>query len=443
MDSGIGIAGHSTNFRMMTSSKLDMFQPITYENGVTKSYDVEYYPITPPGDNGPIEFYIPPDPEKVIDIQTMKLYGSLRTKKKKTDGSWIYTALTDKVYFINNYYQSLWSNVIIKMNDTEFGDNATNNYAYGAYLQTLLGARECCKDTILWERGFIKDKFGDDFDSVDDTKNTALKSRRCSGNLKRMVIPLHNDLMTAQSYIPPNTKFTITFKRTEDKFVLMQGDASEYKVDLSNIFLKVRKYDVSEEVKKYYSKMLKTKPLVIPYTKNIFKMYTKTQGDFDLSNYNLFQASRLPDRVYVLMVEQDAFQGNFKKSPFHFQNFNMKEASLVVNDVCEPSTPYKYGVNQPIKDIYFDFLENTGTSPFEMDCVWITKKEYQNSYFILAFDRSPTKNNGLYTHKMEGGTMGIKMSTSKALESNIMVMVYASYSDTLQFVDDKVKTEII
>ena len=44
---------------------------------------------------------------------------------------------------------------------------------------------------------------------------------------------------------------------------------------------------------------------------------------------------------------------------------------------------------------------------------------------------------------MEGGTMGIRLSVKEALKSNIMVIVYASYSDTLQFVDDKVKTDAI
>ena len=39
--------------------------------------------------------------------------------------------------------------------------------------------------------------------------------------------------------------------------------------------------------------------------------------------------------------------------------------------------------------------------------------------------------------------MGIRMTTSKPLKENIMVIVYASYSDTLQFVDDKVKTDLV
>ena len=442
MDSGLGIGGHSMNFRSMTSSKLDLFQPTVYENGVTKSYDVEYYPITPPSDNGPVQFYIPADPEKVIDLKTMKLYGSIRTKKKSEDGAWINTVGTDKVYLINNYFHSLFSNVIINMNDSEFGNNGTNSYAYWSYLQKLLGARTSCEDTLLHSEGFIKDTL-QKLDSTDPDENVSLKLRKLGGNLKRMIIPIHNDLMTAQSYIPPNKKFMITFKRTEDKFVIMQGDDNEYRIELTHLKIKVRKYDISEDVRNYYSKMLKTKSPIIPYTKNDFKMYTKPAGDYDLSNHNLFQSSRLPERVYVVMVEQVAFQGNTEKNPFNFQRFNFKEASLIVNDVSEPSIPYQYGDEGAIKDIYYDFLENTGTSPFEMDCAWITKKEYQYGYFILAWDRSPTKNNGLYTHKMEGGTMGIRMRTREPLANNIMVLVFASYSDTLQFVDDKVKTEVI
>ena len=443
MDSGLGIAGHSTSFRSMTSSKFDLFKPLTFENGAKKGHSVEYYPIAPPSDNGPVEFYIPPDPEKFIYIQSMKLYGNVRTKKKDAQGNWGYTVFnTDKVFLINNYFHSLWSNVIIKMNDTEFGETGTNSYAYAAYLQTLLGARERCEDTILYSNGFIKDTL-QKLDSVDPAQNLGMKKRRLDGNEKRMIIPIHNDLMTAETFIPPNTKLGITFKRTDDKFIIMAGDENEYKIDLKHLKLRVRKLDVSEEVKNYYSKMLKTKPPVIPYTKNVIKTYTKPKGDYDLSNYNLFQSSKLPERVYVMMVAQDAFNGNVKKSPYNFQLFDFKEASLVVNNVPEPSNGYKYGEEGAIKDLYYDFLENTGTSPFEMDSVWITKKDYNYGYFILAWDRSPTKDNGLYNHKMEGGTMGIRMTTSKPLKENIMVIVYASYSDTLQFVEDKVKTDVI
>ena len=92
MDSGLGIAGHSTSFRSMTSSKFDLFKPLTFENGAKKGHDVDYYPIAPPSDNGPVEFYIPPDPEKYIYIQSMKLYGNVRTKKKDAQGNWVDTA---------------------------------------------------------------------------------------------------------------------------------------------------------------------------------------------------------------------------------------------------------------------------------------------------------------------------------------------------------------
>ena len=39
--------------------------------------------------------------------------------------------------------------------------------------------------------------------------------------------------------------------------------------------------------------------------------------------------------------------------------------------------------------------------------------------------------------------MGLRLSVKEALKNNIMVIVYASYTDTLQFVDDKVKTDSI
>ena len=143
-------------------------------------------------------------------------------------------------------------------------------------------------------------------------------------------------------------------------------------------------------------------------------------------------------------MEQDAYNGNGKKNPFYFETAGMKEAALIVNGVCEPSSPpytFEEGVDE--KDLYFSFLENTGTASFEMDSVNVSFDEFKNGYFILPFDRSPTKDNGLYTHKTEGGSLTVNVKSKKPLEKNYMVMVNGSYDSSMVFIDDKVITEEI
>ena len=443
MDSGTGIGGHTKNIEELTSSKLDLFAPTIIEKGVKKGYRIIYYPQSYFGTEGPFEFVVQPDPDKYIDIATVILHGKVKIWKKNAAGEWVEIVKTTdkKVALANNGYQSLWSNVKIKINDTEIGDSSTNSYAYGALLQTLMGAKESCKDTILKWRQFIKE----DFPATEPENEESFKARNflAGGNWMEMNIPIHNDLMTATKYLPPNTKLSITLVRSEDNFCLHQLDDQVYKIDLKDLHISLVKYSVNDAVLSHYHKTKKTITPTIPYTKNVFKTYPITMGNYDLSNHNLFFGNRLPERVYIMVVEQDRFNGHKKKSPYKFESFFIKEACLVVNDVCEPSKPYTYdGSTFDTLDLYYQFLENTGTSPFEMESVNISYKEYLKGHFILAFDRSPTKDNGLYTHKMEGGHMGIRLHANSPVSKNVQVLVYASYSSKMEFVEDKVILEI-
>ena len=458
MDSGFGIGGHSKSVVEMTTSKLDYWSPFIVENSVKRSYKIEIRPQSISGD-GPIEFHLSPDPEKFIDISALTLHGRVGVRVKGADGKWVPvskdTPKPENWGVINNFYQSLCSSVTAKVNDCEIGDIANNSYPYASYLQTLLGTSASqAANHILSERGFIKDIAGEYYvgqvtaDMCTQTDGP-FYLRRKSLIEKEFVdfnIPLHNDLMTVEKFLPPNTKLSFTIRKSSDDFLIWKAntDTNEYKIVMEDLHLKVMLLEVFPQVLSNHQKLLKESGgLKMKYTQNVLKTFAVPKGSVELKQHNLFFGKRLPDRVYITFVEQDAYNGNDKKNPFYFETVGMKEAALIVNGVSEPSPPYSFEEGVDEKDLYFSFLENTGTSSFEMDSVNVSFNEFKNGYFILPFDRSPTKDNGLYTHKTEGGSLTVKVKSKKPLEKNYMVMVYGSYDSSMVFIDDKVLTEEI
>ena len=454
MDSGFGIGGHSKSVVEMTTSKLDYWSPFIVEHSVKRSYKTEIRPQSVSGD-GPIEFHLSADPEKFIDISTLTLHGRVGVRVKDGDGKWIPVSKSsprsEKWGVINNFYQSLCSSVTAKVNDCEIGDIANNSYPYASYLQTLLGTSASqAANHILSERGFIKDKLGE---MVAVTPgmciNGPFAQRRKSLLENEFIdfnIPLHNDLMTVEKYIPPNTKISFTIRKSSDDFLIWkeESDKNEYKIVLEDLHLKVMLLEVFPQILKNHQKLQKDGGAIrIKYTQNVLKTFAVPKGSVELKQHNLFFGNRLPDRVYITFVEQEAYNGDSKKNPFYFETVGMKEAALIVNGVSEPSPPYTFDEGVDEKDLYFNFLENTGTSAFEMDSVNVSLDEFKDGYFILPFDRSPTKDNGLYTHKSEGGSLTVKVNSKKALDKNYMVMVFGSYDSSLIFVDDKVINESI
>ena len=360
----------------------------------------------------------------------MKHVGGYLQKKLASDNG---------IGVINNYYQSLFSSVTVKVNDCEIGDIANNSYPYTSHLQTLLGT-SCSQPGkhILEERGFFKEPPRKSDEPPSHPSRLVFTDEPDSQDFN---IPLHNDLMTNEKYLPPNTKLTFTLRRSSDEFVLWkeEKDTTKYKIVLDDLHMKIKLMEVSPDVMENHLKLLKeSSGLRIKFTQNILKTFAVPTGAVELKQHNLFFGNRLPERVYLVFVEQDAYNGNINKNPFCFETAGMSEASLLVNGVSEPSPPYTYEPKVNEKDMYFNFLENTGTSPYEMDSVNVSLDEFNNGYFIIPFDRSPAKDNGLYTHKSEGGNMTINVKCRTPLKKNFMVLVFASYDSALLFIDDKV-----
>ena len=453
MDSGFGIGGHSKSVVEMTTSKLDYWSPFIVENSVKRSYKTEVRPQSISGD-GPIEFHLPADPEKFTDITSLTLQGRVGVRVKNVLGLWVPIKDTnprpDTWGVINNFFQSLCSSVTAKVNDCEIGDIANNSYPYASYLQLLLGTSASqAGNLILSERGFIKDKpINMSSPNLLDSEEAFCKRRKdlMENVLVDFIIPLHNDLMTVEKYLPPNTKLSFTIRKSSDDFLIWKDvtDENEYKIVMEDLHLKVNLLEVFPQVLKNHQKLQKESGSVkIKYTQNVLKTFAVPTGAVELKQHNLYFGNRLPDRVYLAFVEQEAYNGDALKNPFNFETVGMKEAALIVNGVSEPSPPYTFEEGVDEKELYFNFLENTGTSPYEMDSVNVTFDEFKMGYFILPFDRSPTKDNGLYTHKSQGGSLTVRVKSKKALDKNYMVLVFGSYDSSLIFIDDKVLTEPI
>ena len=448
MDNGLGIGTLSVGADEMWGSKFDLFAPITTVNGVSKAHKLYYRPISSTSSKGPYVFDIPSDPMKWTDIKSINLHGKMQIKKKDSNGMFVDLPNGEDIGVVNNIFHSLWSSVSIKINDTEITDPSSGVYPYKAYVENLLSYSPDTKKTKLRAQGYIEDtsQYFDDFDS----KNEAYETRKkwfAESKWNDFKIPLHNDIMSGDRDIPPNVKLMITLQRTQDNFCLMKPstNTNEYSIELENIYLTLVRYETSTHIEDYHTSELKNGKIpTIPIQRNLIKSYTVQKNTNDLSCYNIIFGRQLPTNVYVFMVDQTAFNGSPNKNPFNFKYNDMCEASLVVNGVNEPNEMYKLDYkNNDVIDLYSSFLENTGIGPFENITHGINLDEYYGGYFILAWDRSPMKINGLYApHYIESGSININLKTKTQLKENITILVYATYNSALEFKEGEVATKL-
>ena len=224
-------------------------------------------------------------------------------------------------------------------------------------------------------------------------------------------------------------------QRTPDKFVLLTGGSvDDYKIELADLRLTIERYHPSEAVSQFYkSNVAAGRKAILPIDRSVIKTYPVSSGKTDLSSYNFITGNQLPDQVIIGMVETTAYEGVNNKNPFNFKDFNLKEASLVVNGRHEPAELYTLDTtNHDKADCFAQFLENVGVGTDDRE-FGIGDDDYYGGSFFLVFDRTPDKCNRFHRHIPESGTMDVNLKLHAASAENITVIVYATYSSDLEF----------
>ena len=101
--------------QLCAKSELTFFDPILIQNSVTGNKFVEINPMTALTTNGPIEFEIPSGgPNSYLDLEATTLF--LRLNKVTNKGVEI-AAVDNKIAYVNNIMNSLFSESLLKSNN--------------------------------------------------------------------------------------------------------------------------------------------------------------------------------------------------------------------------------------------------------------------------------------------------------------------------------------
>ena len=116
---------------------------------------------------------------------------------------------------------------------------------------------------------------------------------------------------------------------------------TEYAIELTDLRIGVVKTLTVDPIFNHFYNSQKDKIPEIPFTRNMIRTYTKTEGITDLGHYNFVEQNQLPETVYVVFVKLDAYNGARNMNPFNFEYIELAEASLLVNNKHEPMRPLK------------------------------------------------------------------------------------------------------
>ena len=310
-----------------TKSELDLASIPPTQTAIVDSYTLTVGSKNAVSDDlSPLEFEITGSSDDYLDLS--ETYLCLQLRLVNQDGSDLqsYTTPASGLTFgaqktvvpANLILHSLFQNVDLSFNDT-LVSSSSGMYGYRAQLTTLLSYGYQAKKTWLEElEGWYDDEKPDDASS-DVIENTLIQ---VSGNSRSFKLRgrLHVDMCLQERLLPTNVNVRFVLTRAKPEFCInSQESGKEYKVVIQSATMEARRVKVAPEESIRLEKMISTQGARYNLTHVLTKNFTISSGVTSVTLDSLLNG-QLPNKIYLAMVDNDAFTGTYSKSPFNYKH---------------------------------------------------------------------------------------------------------------------------
>ena len=264
-----------------------------------------------------LEFEVAGDRNNFIDLQ--KLFLEIKCKivqsseaNLKYDGTAAADVTkTDAPYFCNNVLHSLFSDCTVSAN----GLKISNEFSH----------KKDAKNTWLACQGYSYEENPGTLSVTEVNRRKALvrqsKERTFYGKVAV-------DFFTRDRHLMSGVPLRIAFQRSIDDFVFMSDDAAKhYKEKIVEANLNVRKMTLNDDVVSATEKTLLTSPASYPYFETLTKTFLASTGLHSWKQEDIFEREPIR-RLALCLNTNEAFLGNNRQNPFHFQKFDLEQINI-------------------------------------------------------------------------------------------------------------------
>ena len=460
-------------------SEVDLFRVPPTQQSLERGRWIDYAPLSSvENPNSAITFLIA-GTDEYIDLS--KTILTVTGKITKKDGT---TKLgggdQSNVAPVNNFLHSLFRQVDVYLNGKQVIP-AMGTYAYRSYIETLLNYDVSAKQSQFSSALYYKDTAtkmdavgalpsfetinyklaGADNKSMGDnaslelykpgTGNQGFAKRHQfikGGNRFVLSGPIFSDIFVTDRLLLNMMDLKVVLNRSSDAFSLMEignSPAIEPKVQLTDVFLKVRKVKVDQSVSDGVERMIKQTPALYPIRRVECKILTIPANLPNVRQDNIFSGI-IPNSFVVGLVRVDASTGEYGKNPYNFQHFGVTSVSLTANgqEIPFKLLTLKYpeaaeGNIDPAKDTELDFDEayNTlfsGTGKIYSNAgLDITREDYPGGYALYAFDLTPDMcKSADYFNAVQRGSLTLALTFRDSKDHAIGMVCYGDFENIIR-----------
>lgn len=410
-------------------SELDLFTLPPTQTTIEHSQWIQYKPLSSITNDSPIEFTVPGTSEDYLDLAhtMLKLQVSLYNVSEIVEAQKPNIATIGPV---NNFLHSLFSQVDVNLNQTMVSP-PHNNYAYRAYIETLLNYDETAKNShlgsVLWA-----DDTASHMDSF--TNNAGLTTRRnlFHDNRVDLIGHLHSDIFNQEKLLINGVELRVRLVYSRDGFAIMdKTGVCSYKITEASLF--VRRVKISPGILISHANSLAKTTAKYPITRVEVKNVVLHSGIQAESMDNVI-LGQLPKRIILGLVSNLAFNGNRTLNPYNFNHHNLNYLALYVDGVQIPTKALQPSFkNKKYIEAYHTVFSGTGIH-FLNQGNSITRTDYPNGYCLYAFDLTPdlSANSDSHFNLIRHGAVRIEMRFDDTLDKTLNCIIYAEFDSVLE-----------
>ncbi|CAH3033711.1 unnamed protein product, partial [Pocillopora meandrina] len=332
----------------------------------------------------------------------------------------------------------------------------TDTYAYKAYLETILNYGTEDEETILRPQGYYSalnyppnDLTVNQINSATPHANyTALSkerkksSRQTRGNERKnrgrknhLIVYLFN---TGRMLIP-GVDLKMRFTLNDPKFFMngigtvntdVRLQAGDLKMKFYACMVKVRS-DVYNKIAT--ARLQRNLDVYYPTIRSEIRTYTLQNNHTNFEATDMFNG-RVPDRVVVGLVYQDAFSGNYAYNPFNFLKFNVSSIKQIVEGEEYPYQPLQLiAANGQLDMSGYHRLISANRSAYRGKCIIKPEHwgdDHHTTLYMWDNVASGCADSVQLNPKQEGR---VKIAFTKtAVNSLITVIIYGEFENMMQ-----------
>ena len=353
---------------------------------------------------------------------------------------------------IDAFLHTQWKNIVVALGSGAQNttiSNTNNDQPYKSYLDIYLRTPDDKRDVTaykwMYTRGTGKARRDEPNPFISGDKGAQKRCKRVrSGNIVQLAGKLHTDFLKDPKLLLLNgVNFHLKLSPADNKFRFKVSppqleDMFDY--EIVDIKLKICYVTLRQPTLEGIDRVLLKSPVYYEYVKTDLKVFPIHKGQSRWNFPNIW-GNQVPLDLVLAMVDDDAFNGSYRKDPFFFARNKLQTAAFTLHNVSIPAKPLDFSRMaenyEPLDDDDYEGTRKDEWCMRALESLWsvsggsqygMNYKNYTDGAFVVGINTDPTVPADVeYWGVPKTGPTDLQLTFKKPLEEETQLLVMARF----------------